>query len=188
MRAHITSLAALAALAVTGSGFLAQAAQASRLPSTARPQSTIVLHNQNNDASGFGNVSQKFDTAHASDNSQGADDFTVPSGKTWTITEVDVTGFYSTSSGGAGGGPATSENVIFYKNTVNSKHQNVPGAKVKSVTLKGTDTSGKFVISGITGVKLAAGHYWVSVQANMSFSTGLWLWESRTVQSGSPAV
>ena len=99
MRAHITSLAALAALAVTGSGFLAQAAQASRLPSTARPQSTIVLHNQNNDASGFGNVSQKFDTAHASDNSQGADDFTVPSGKTWTITEVDVTGFYPPAAG-----------------------------------------------------------------------------------------
>ena len=142
-----------------------------------------MLHNQNNDASGYGNLSQKFDTAHASDNSQGADDFTVPSGKTWTITEVDVTGFYSPTTA-----KATSENVIFYKNTVNIKKQDVPGTKIKSVTLKGTDTSGKFAISGITGVKLAAGHYWVSVQANMSYSTGFWYWESRTVQSGSPAV
>jgi hypothetical protein len=66
--------------------------------------------------------------------------------------------------------------------------QAVPGAVVKSVTLKGKDSSGKFTITGIKGVALAAGHYWVSVQANMSSSAGEWYWASRTKQSGSPAV
>ena len=38
-----------------------------------------------------------------------ADDFVVPAGQTWNITEVDVAGEYS-----VGGGPAASFNVFFY--------------------------------------------------------------------------
>jgi hypothetical protein len=132
-----------------------------------------------NDASGYGLVSQNLGKGN-SDDTQSADDFTVPKGKTWAITEVKVDGFYS-----SGGGPATSENVFFYKTTVKNKEA-LPGTVVKKVTLKGTGAKGTFMIFGIKGVSLAAGHYWVSVQANMS--SGEWYWASRTQQSGSPAM
>jgi hypothetical protein len=159
-------------------------ARAAHAAHAVRPQAVKVLYNQSNDASGYELVSQKFQKADKTDDAQGADDFTVPKGKRWTVTEVDVTGFYS-----SGGGPATSENVTFNKTTVNKKkQQHVPGAVVKSVTLKGKDSSGKFAISGIKSVTLKAGHYWVSVQANTNSSVGEWYWASRTKQHGSPAV
>jgi hypothetical protein len=144
-----------------------------------------VLYNQNNDPAddGLSVLSQNFGKGN-SDNSQAADDFTVPKGHTWTITKVTVAGSYYSS-----GVSAPSENVFFYKNKVNAKKQDVPGVQVKKVTLKGKDTSGSFVISGIKGVALAAGHYWVSVQANLAAASGQqWEWEGRAVQSGSPAV
>ena len=183
MRSTLACLAASGALALAVTVGLPQAAGAStstpRATSTTRPNTATLLYSQDNDASGYGLVSQNFGKGNTED-AQSADDFTVPKGKTWAITEVKVDGFYS-----SGSGPAASENVFFYKTVVKNKHD-IPGTLVKKVTLKGTGAKGAFVISGITGVSLATGHYWVSVQANMT--SGEWYWASRTKQGGSPAV
>jgi hypothetical protein len=146
-----------------------------------RPQSTqSVLYDQNNNDSSVGISSQNFETSFDVYDDQGADSFKVPAGQTWKIKEVDVTGVYFN-----GDGPAVSENVTFYKNS-----GGLPGAVIKSVTLAGTDSgTGSFAITGITGVKLTGGKYWVSVQVNMDFDAGgQWGWDTRTVQSGFAAA
>src|SRR4029077_6962957 len=89
-----------------------------RMP--AQPQ--VVLYDQiNNPAPTPGGVtSQDFEAANDPFDASAADDFVVPSGQTWNITEVDVAGEYS-----VGGGPAASFNVIFYADSAT-----LPGAVV----------------------------------------------------------
>jgi hypothetical protein len=147
---------------------------------TVTPNGT-VLFDQTTDDSGIGIVSQTFESTYSVYDSQGADDFVVPSGKTWTVSEVDVYGQYFNGSG-----PAASENVTFYKDK-----KGHPGKVVKTFTgLKGTDSSGSFKITlPKKGVKLKAGTYWVAVNANLAFSAGgEWGWDSTaTAGTGSAA-
>jgi hypothetical protein len=184
MRIRIRAgLAVTTGLALVTVGGLAQAAQASQTAATparaALPHAATLLYNQDNHPSGYALISQNLGKTNT-ESAQAADDFTVPNGHTWTIAQVNVGGKQ------VDGSPAT-ETVFLYKNTVNAKKQDVPGTLVKKETLKGKNNgSGSLVIAGITGVKLAAGHYWVSVQANQT--SGEWAWDSRTVQSGSPAA
>jgi hypothetical protein len=57
------------------------------------------------------------------------------------------------------------------------------------INLPMTDTAGNFSIPLPTSLVLAAGTYWVSVQANMNFSPfGEWGWLDRTVTSNSGAA
>jgi hypothetical protein len=149
-------------------------------PAAAGPQTAKLLYNQNSDNSGNNFASINWGKGNTHD-TQAADDFTVPKGQTWTIAQVAVTGAYFSST------PATSENVFFYKNTVNAKKQDVPGVQVKKLTLKGKGSGGSLVITGIKGVALATGHYWLSVQANIP-SGQAWYWDTRTVLGGAPAV
>ena len=82
--------------------------------------------------------------------SQGADDFTVPDGATWKVSEVDVTGLYFN-----GPGPAVSENVFFYK--ADKKSGGVKSSWRNSDNVVGDDDGilGDFVISlGKKGAKL----------------------------------
>lgn len=146
-----------------------------------KPSALTKLYNQNSQDSGVGIVSQNFETANDIYDSQGADDFKVKAGHVWKVKEVDVTGLYFNGSG-----LATSENVTFYKDAGNS-----PGAVKKSYTgLVGADNgTGSFVITLPSVTKLVAGHYWVSVQANLDFSVGgEWAWETRTVQKNTAAM
>ena len=141
-----------------------------------------TLYSQNDNSGGTGLDSQMFESTYAAYDNQGADDFAVASG-TWYVKEVDVTGVYFNGSG-----PAASENVYFYADS-----SGLPGSLVQSVmNVKGADNAGSFAIKlGKKGVvKLAAGTYWVSVQANCSFSGGCgeWGWEDRSVQNGNPAA
>ncbi len=142
-----------------------------------------VLYDQTANGSGAAYVSQKFDSAHSTYDDQIADDFTVPAGKTWTVSEVDVVGGYSSP-----GGPAKSENVFIYKATA----KGLPKLKVMEFDkVKGKDTSGSFAITLPQSVKLAPGTYFVSVQVNMSYATGgLWGWEDTAGSPtfGSPAA
>src|SRR5439155_2376121 len=82
----------------------------------------VVLYDQiNNPAPTPGGVtSQDFEAAFDPFDSSAADDFVVPAGQTWNITEVDVAGEYT-----VGGGPAASFNVFFYSDTAT-----LPGALV----------------------------------------------------------
>jgi len=122
--------------------------------------------------------------------SAGADDFAIPAGAKWTITELDALGVF-------GGGPTcdagpdcnTSEVITFYKNN-NYGH---PGTVKYSVTLSCTagyyygdqvyDGNLACTIPGRRGrgLRLSGGtsgrQYWVSVTPYMNFSTtGQWSW------------
>src|ERR1700730_17371084 len=77
-------------------------------PEPAAPQ--VVLYDQYNNAGANATVSQDFEPANNAFDNQGADDFVVPAGQTWTINEVDVQGLYFN-----GPGPAASFNVFFYQ-------------------------------------------------------------------------
>jgi hypothetical protein len=145
-----------------------------------------TLYSQNGTDSGIGIVSQNFESSFDIYDARAADDFTVPKGKTWSVAEVDVTGVYFN-----GAGPARDENVTFYKTT-----NGLPGAVVADHTgLAGADNgTGSFNIKGAKaklkgGTKKKGTTYWVSVQANMDFSTGgEWGWENQTTVVGNPAA
>lgn len=147
--------------------------------SAAQPAGKTVLYQNATDDTGVGIVSQNFESAFDIYDSQAADDFKVPKGHTWKIKEVDVNGVYFNGSG-----PATSETVYIYSNS-----SGVPGTLVKSKTKTGADTAGSFVIKlGKKGIKLTKGTYWLSVQANMDFSSGgEWGWETPGTQTGMAA-
>ena len=109
-----------------------------------------------------------------------ADDFVVPSGQTWLVKEMDVTGVYFNGSG-----PASSEIITFYANK-NGK----PGrVKQGPFTIKCTDNSGSFKCTLPTRVKLKSGTWWVSLVANCDFETcGEWGWNTNPTVQGNEAV
>ena len=181
-------LLASAALALVGGGASAapdSGAQFGKIsPVFHKAKNLKVLYSQNSNAINYGFDSQNFTSGnYTSDNDSGADDFVVPKGKTWTVKEVDVTGFYFNISG-----PAASEDVIFYKNG-----KDMPGGAVKGGTFDGLhcyDNQGSFGCLLGKGVKLKAGHYWVAVVANCSFdgACGEWAWEMSSTINNDPAM
>jgi len=148
---------------------------------TAAPPGSKTLHDQNKDGAGTVIISDAFADIQA------ADDFVVPKGHRWMITEVDVTGVYLDGSG-----PADSENVSFY-----SDNGGQPGDLIVACPNQiGTDNgTGSFAIQlsksckvRLRGRKSGGTTYWVSVQANIDFVTaGEWGWELSTDTSGNPA-
>lgn len=138
-----------------------------------------VLYDQNSDDNGVGIVSQNFEATFDTYDSQGADDFTVPAGSCWKITDVTVAGVYYNGSG-----PASSVNVTFYKNKSNLPSESKIIASFTGV-VPTTDSSGSFVIKLPAAVKARPGKYWVSVQANLDLIVGgQWGWETRNTQAG----
>jgi hypothetical protein len=141
-----------------------------------------TLYDQTGGDTGTGVVSDDFDSGvYDSYDDQGADDFTVPSGHVWKVKEVDAPGVYFN-----GYGPADGVTVYFYKNK-----GGLPG-NLKATVTDGTvtDNAGSFTIKFPSAVKLKAGTYWVSVQAQMNFSGGYgeWGWETGSTQNGKPAA
>lgn len=203
MKTVLLASAAVFALSVSGASAAVSHATATSVGSknhahifvTAPAKGAKTLYDQNGNDAGVGIVSQNFDSSVAQYDSQGADDFIVPKGATWTVTEVDVTGVYFN-----GYGPATSEDVHFY-----ADNNGLPGKEVgKGFTnLSGTDSNGSFAISlGKKGIKLSGGsgkestkkakgtRYWVSVVANLGgvADGGEWGWETSSVQNNDLAA
>lgn len=159
------------------------ATSSARLHAFPTPKSAKLLWNQNADYAGEAIGSQNFTGGSSSAfNAQGADDFVVPKGKTWKITEIDVGGLYF-----EGSGPAASENVIFYKDK-----QGEPDKPVRSgvyTNLVGTNGPNFSIVLPGEGLKLKSGHYWLSVIANIDFLTGGdWGWNANTKQRGYQAM
>ncbi len=124
--------------------------------------------------------SQDAETALDFFDSQAADDFIVPAGQTWQVTEVDVLAEYDNDTG-----PASSFHVFFYDNGAGD----LPGTLVASRLENPYTGSTDFVITLTEPVTLPEGHYWVSVQARQDIITsGFWLWHNRTVQSNTGAA
>lgn len=177
-------LAAVSALAFCSGGASAAGLPAASVLGTLNntPKGAKILYNQNSNNSGVGILSDNFTSgSFTSYDDQAADDFVIPKGQVWTITQVDVSGVYFD-----GTGPATSEDVIFYKNAKSGE----PGNAVKKGTFKtlaGTGGPGFALKLPGKGVVLKAGHYWVSVVANVNYSSGgEWGWfEDANVQNDS---
>jgi hypothetical protein len=144
-----------------------------------------VLYDQNDHDTGVGIVSQDFtDLGGEFDvyDSGGADDFVIPSGETWTVQALAVTGTYFN-----GIGPADAEQARFYEDA-----GGLPGTILATISdLHGTDNNGSFDIPlGEDELVLSAGTYWVGVRIDMPFATGQgeWGWVTRSAQSNSAAA
>lgn len=157
-------------------------ADASATPPRHPVPSPTVLYNQNSNF-GQGIVSDNFSSAMSSYDSIGADDFWVPSGQTWEITEADVTGSYVDGSG-----PASSVVVSFWGGAY---PQRIAQHGADTFTLSCTDNAGSFACMlplssrGKPLVRLRGGSagkgYWLSVVANCDLTTcGEWQWTSST--------
>ncbi|HET6886477.1 MAG TPA: hypothetical protein VFH87_01005 [Candidatus Udaeobacter sp.] len=109
-----------------------------------------------------------------------ADDFFVPGGQSWQVTEVYVQGVYFN-----GTGPANNFNVFFYQDS-----GGLPGTQVYTrIAQPYVDSGGVFEVSLTVPVTFTSGIYWVSVQAHMPFDpNGQWGWTDRMAQTNSPAV
>ena len=152
-----------------------------RLPILAYPKAPqVVLYDQLDNAGTISTGSQDFEAANDAFDDFTADDFVVPGGQTWNITEVDAQGVYFN-----GAGPAASFHVFFYQNS-----GGLPGTNVYTAMAQPyVNAAGVFQVSLTVPAVLTAGTYWVSVQARMDFSpNGQWGWTDRTVQANSPAA
>jgi hypothetical protein len=144
----------------------------------ARANGASILYDQLNN--------QKLDSTDSNDfwdfpawSAFAADDFVVPAGRAWTISEVHAQGGYART------GPAENFNVAFYEDNAG-----LPGPEVYHATgASYVNNGGVFQISLNSPAVLASGTYWVSVQAHLSINdNGDWWWADRTVQSNSPAA
>lgn len=142
--------------------------------------STIpVLYDQYDTVNGSGIVSEDFATNNPLD-CQAADDFVVPSGQLWWVSQIEVAGF---------GLPPPRFNVFIYNDA-----SGLPGTQVFTQTgiaptlgpsLNGVaGTSVALPLSG--GTWLVSGHYWISVQSANTDS--VWFSFFRTVTAGSVGV
>ena len=188
-------LAATAVLALTaGSAMAASHPGLVVKPTNLRPAHVPAgtLYSQNSNF-GSGVDSQNFTSGnYTAYNNAGADDFVVPGGHAWKVTEVDVTGVYYNGSG-----PASSEVVTFYKSK-SGKPGAIAAKGTASYLLNCTDSAGSFAcnVPGPKGkgLKLSGGtggkSYWVSVVANCSFvgGCGQWGWVQNTVDQHNPGV
>ena len=126
-----------------------------------------------------GVVSQNFGTGMSALDSQGADDFTLP--KRCRVSTVGIDGMVYN-------GVADSFNVTFYKD-----RHGLPGRVVSTAT---SDEFGPCpprvvcdtAISLPSPVTLKRGGGWVSVQVNLDFGEGEFVWVTGQTQIGEPAV
>src|SRR3954463_16246429 len=140
------------------------------LPASA---SAVTLHDQFNDqATGTGSATPSYFYEDGTGDEQAADDFTVPPGQAWQITNVQVPG------------PDLSGTFTF-RSIIYADSGAMPGSPLfqGQADLPAGGTTYTLLISGAP--QLPAGHYWLSVQAMNLIN---WNWGNRTVQSGSRAM
>jgi hypothetical protein len=136
-----------------------------------------VLHDQTNSV-GF-NVysSEDFQSSQDPIDSWIADDFTVPTGQSWTLSQMDVLGEDD-------GGPPPFVNIFIYANS-----GTLPGGELfhqSHVPAIGYPNYS----APITGApSLGPGTYWISMQEDGGgFMIPSWGWHGRNVQDGNQAV
>src|SRR5262249_30959618 len=142
----------------------------------------VILYDQYDNAALNSTSSQNFEAAFDLFDDFLGDDFVVPGGETWNISEVDCLGVYFN-----GVGPANSFNVYFYTNS----GSNLPDTLVYTATDQPyTALDGlNFVITLSAPACRTEGTYWVVVQCNMDFGVGgQWGWTDRTVQANAGAA
>jgi predicted cupin superfamily sugar epimerase len=131
------------------------------------PAPAPVLHDQ---LSNFEGTVVSFENG-TTFSSQAADDFVVPAGKTWTLAQVDVTGFPVTTTI-----QPTSFNVFLYNDS-----STLPGslaASYSNLSYVFDTTNGEYSIA-VPPTSLGTGTYWVSVQADTTVEGNRWTWTAR---------
>ncbi|HKM92269.1 MAG TPA: hypothetical protein VJY41_01320 [Prolixibacteraceae bacterium] len=140
-----------------------------------------VLYSQLDNLSVFGFTVQNFETANDVNDCEGADDFVVPEGKTWSIDAVDIIFF---TNFGAIPDPI-GINIRFYSNDAGK-----PGTVLHqfiNVDIPAADFNAG-IIPLPSPVILNSGTYWFSLQASMDYSVyGQIYWCTQTVQNNNPA-
>ncbi|HRX97940.1 MAG TPA: T9SS type A sorting domain-containing protein [Bacteroidales bacterium] len=147
-------------------------------PNYGKVSGKALLYEQLNNPSDEGINSQQYPD-FPDYSCEGADDFIVPAGESWTIDSVVIYGFYN-----AGGGVAGVGNVHFFQN---DPATNLPGVAVNVYNniVVNSNLSGDLTIVFTSSAKeeppvLAEGQYWMSVQVNMSFTeSGQWYWRKQ---------
>ena len=133
-----------------------------------------MLYDQYDNAGATDVTSQNFEATNDAFDTEAADDFVVPAGQAWNVTQADVDGENT--------GPAASVNVRIYQDAAG-----LPGAQVYSAlgaAANAGPAAGDFEIPLPSPPTLPAGHYWLSVQTNQDFNpNGQWYWHTRTVQA-----
>jgi hypothetical protein len=187
MRSRILPAVGLSAVALVAATAFAGQATAAKSPAAASAARTShvtypakACYSQGTNLDGYGISSQNFEASLDAYDDQAADDFTVK--KSCSISTVDVSGFYN----GAGG--VTTANVFFYKNSKGKPAKKA--LKTFNNAKASDDGTGNLTISlGKKGEKLSKGTYWVSVQANLDYSSGgQWYWADATDGSGADAM
>ena len=136
--------------------------------------SAAILHDQLDNAGSSGTDSTDYSSPGPGQNDrEAADDFTVPSGQSWSIETVRVER--------AGTFEPVTFDIRFYADSTS-----LPGAEVASRLNLVPSSHTPPVLNLGAPVQLTAGTYWVSVQANSSSEP--WLWASRSVTRGAPAA
>ena len=146
-----------------------------QLPTPKAPAAVLYDQYDNNTGTAF---ESNFHADDASFVDYMADDFVVPGGETWTITEVDAMGVQF------GPGGATF-NVQFYTNGAS----NLPDVLVYDTSEGAYTTDGMNWVITIPPAILTPGTYWVMVQGNGSNNPfNSWFWRGRSVQSNDTAA
>src|SRR5437870_3611035 len=110
----------------------------------------VTLYDQLNNPGSLSTSSQDFETANDAFDDFTADDFVVPAGQTWNITEVDAQGVY------VGTGPAASFHVFIYQNS-----GGLPGTLVyTALNQTYVNSSGVFQVTLGAPAVLGPGTYW----------------------------
>lgn len=190
-------LVSAAALAFSGSAYAAgnhmHAAGAHGTPAAraihAAPKGSTTLYDQNIGDNSYGVFSNTLSSYPQYDEYL-ADDFIVPNGHTWKVTEVDTTGFYY-----IGSGPAQSVNVIIWADKKGLPNSKKMIADCENLKYKDSSPGGSFQIKlgkkckvSLDGSGKKGTRYWVTVQANMGAPLTLWAWqENLTVNNNGAA-
>lgn len=159
-----------------------------------------TLWDQNDEGEGYAVPSDFYDSGSYDEyDAEGADDFTVPKGQTWTVQEVDVSGVDHANSARQRSSRSESmdaedrektsdgQTVYFYEDS-----KGAPGKNLAEIQTSGKDDGlGNLAISlGKKGIVLGSGTYWVSVQVKTNYEKGeyAWYWSTRKKQEGNPAM
>jgi hypothetical protein len=143
--------------------------------------SAAVLYDQTSPAGTLDRNSNDYVSPSPPNNldTQAADDFTVPPGQSWTISQADVIGRCSSCSG-----LASVVNLWLYGTA-----GTLPGAELHSQPNSPASNQPNYSIPVTGGPALSPGTYWLSVQqTSAQFQIPSWYWRSRTAQSGNPAA
>jgi hypothetical protein len=191
MKTVLLASAAALALCVCGAAQAGPALNAGGARGTAHPvhhappKGAKTLYDQNSATGSYGFFSQTLSSYPQYDEYL-ADDFTVPKGHTWKVSEVDTTGFYYFASG-----PASSVNVLFWKNKNNLPNGTKPMVECDNIA-PGNLNTGAFEITlpNTCKAQFKGGKkgttYWLTVQANMqgAGTSGYWAWNTDTTIHG----